>query len=142
MKIELDFTNVPEVDRNELLVKFAREIDWIASGARDRYNYREQLLKDYKAWGKAFVNELKEAGINVHHFHTNYSSWEYSTGLPYVILYIKYTLPHNNSVKSKDDFSAILVNQRIMVDEKHFKSIEIRTVEEYKQALIDIQSPI
>lgn len=83
-------------------------IKYIASGGRDRYEARENLLKQFVQWGRDFTQVLRDE-YKLSNKNTNYSSWEYGTRNFTIDVY--YVFPQNCgsandniTIKSVDDF--------------------------------------
>jgi len=85
MKIEFDFTNVPQEDIDRLTEEFNSTIAYIASGSGERL----------KEWHKPIRTKLKEVGIN--HKNTSYTCWEY--GQHGWTIAFPYTLDHTDFKK-------------------------------------------
>lgn len=136
----LSFPNMTEEDANKMM----RELTWITSGDRKKYNQRLQMLADFKQWGKNFAKEAKELGFQ--HCNTNYSSWEYSLfnkdghkTIAKLDVYYAGCPSHgneNNSRVSEGNFYAIVHKGDSWT--KNRESQEVRSIEELKSFLANI----
>lgn len=126
MKIEFDFTNVPQEDIDKLIKEFNSKIAYIASGSRDNYIFRQQLEDKLKEWHKPIRAKLKELGIG--HKNTSYSSWDY--GYNGFTIAFPYTLDHT-TIKKEEDFSFYFVDYVNKPEGQHCDVIkDLKTIEE------------
>lgn len=133
MKIEFDFTNVPQKDIDELTASFKSKINWIASGGRDRYEYRLKLEQELQEWSKPIRQELTKLGIC--HKNTSYSEWEY--GYNGWTISFPYTLAHTKMEKP-EDFSFSFVDYINKPKGEHCDIVRgLKTVEEVLSILIE-----
>lgn len=133
MKIEFDFTNVPQEDIDRMTKDIQSSINYIASGARDRYKANQLLEEQLKAWGRDFAAKLREHGIT--NRNTNYSSWEYSSSMNYTID-IFYVLSRTE-FKSVDDFAVTLTTRKYSNVPESGVNIKFKQVDELIKYLID-----
>lgn len=126
MKLEFDFTNVPQEDIDKLTKEFNSKITYIASGGRDRYIFRTQLEEKLKTWSEPIRTKLKELGIT--NKNTSYSCWEYgrmnwTIAFPYCL--------DRTEFKSEEDFAFHFVDYINKPEGQHCDIIKgLKTVEE------------
>lgn len=84
--------------------KIIREINFIASGSKNRYNEQEKFESQLETWGREFVKVLREK-YNILYKNTNYSSWEYGNrNFSIDIFYVLSSLKDYVKIDSEEDF--------------------------------------
>jgi hypothetical protein len=114
--------------------KIIREINFIASGSRNRYVEQEQLESQLKTWGREFGKVLKEK-YNIHNKNTNYSSWVYGNYLFSIdIFYVLSRLKDHVKIDSEEDFCVTITSWKTG---NHVVLGTTKTTEEAIQILIE-----